>query len=135
MVVGAQNSIGRLRRITWLQLVNLIIILNRLVIIRIVLAKLRYPKVECYDFCATFPRSNLNKIMHEESRLNERESLAEAYGCELCDDDGGNTGVLAVVAVDAVAHHGASGAAGCALTLRLRSLYHLLMLYQLLKMT
>jgi hypothetical protein len=129
LIVGAQNSISRRRRVTWLQCVNFLVVLDRLVIIRIVLAKLRDPKVECYNFCAAFPGSNLDKIVHKESRLNERECLAEANSSELCDDDGGDAWILAVVAIDAVAHHRPRIATRHSLTLRLCCLYHLLMLY------
>ena len=76
LIVGAQNSITRLRCVAGLQCFNLLVILDRLVVIRIVLAKLRNPKVECNDFRTTFPGSNFDEIVHKESRLDERESLA-----------------------------------------------------------
>ena len=87
LVIGAQNSITRLWRVAGLQCIDLLVILDRLVVIGIVFAKLRNSKVECNDFCTTFPGSNFDEIVHKESRLDKREGLAQADSRVLCDDN------------------------------------------------
>lgn len=134
LIVSAQNGVASLGRVACLA-TSLFVVLDRFVVVGVVFAELRNPEVECYYFGTAFPGRDLDEIVHEEPGLNEGEGLAEADGGELRDDDGCDAWVLAVVAVDAVAHDRSCGASRCSLALRLRRLYHLLVLYQLLKMT